>query len=727
MTFAAPLLAGVAAAIAIPALLILYFLKLRRREVEVSTTLLWKKAIQDLQANAPFQKLRKNILLLLQLLVLIAALLALAQPEIRGQARTGERTILLIDRSASMQALDGAEDGSLTRLEAAKQLAIEQVEAMREPGLLSGAETADQAMVIAFDESAEVVEHFTSDKRRLIEAIRSIRPTDAPSSLREAFALVDAQRPRVQPPAGAEPADPARAAALDEAPPPVRPQLVHLFTDGRLPDAGSVLPEAPDQIRLHAIGDPNAPNLGITAVRAERRYDQPAQLSIFVGVENTDRVQREADLELLIDGQIAGVRRVTLPPATAPGDANAPSGDVPAEGVPPATPTPPRTPGAGGAVFQMTRPEPALVEVRLRPVFDGGTDVLRVDDAATLVVGPARRTSVAVVTPGNLFLTEALRGLPLAQLDTYTPESYQAAARSGRLPAHDVTILDGWLPDAPSAAAGADGLAAPGLPPGNWLVFGAVPEPPFGLRPTGEVAPAQFIDWRRTHPALGGLTLAPVRIAELIVTEIPDGSTAEVIAETNEGPGLVELSAAATRAIVAPFDVAASNWPFDVSFVVFLAAAIDHLDTGSASTEGLGARQIPTGQILSDRLPPGAQGIVLTPPSGPDIPLTPAGDGRVVYGPLKQAGVYRLAWSGPAGVADTDRGGRVERLYAVNLASSSESDVPASAQLVTASSVVQAVDPRETERTQRLWPWFVLAALALLMLEWWVYNRKMAI
>ena len=74
MTWGAPLLAGIVALIAIPALLILYFLKLRRKTVEISTTLLWRQAIQDLQANAPFQKLRKNILLLLQLLALAAIL-----------------------------------------------------------------------------------------------------------------------------------------------------------------------------------------------------------------------------------------------------------------------------------------------------------------------------------------------------------------------------------------------------------------------------------------------------------------------------------------------------------------------------------------------------------------------------------------------------------------------------------------------------------------------------
>ena len=54
MTWLTPGLAAIAAMFAVPTLLILYFLKLRRRDMEVSTTLLWRKAIQDLQANAPF-------------------------------------------------------------------------------------------------------------------------------------------------------------------------------------------------------------------------------------------------------------------------------------------------------------------------------------------------------------------------------------------------------------------------------------------------------------------------------------------------------------------------------------------------------------------------------------------------------------------------------------------------------------------------------------------------
>src|SRR6478609_3056197 len=79
-SFITPLAGIIAAALSISALLVLYFLKLRRREIVVSSTILWRKAVQDLQVNAPFQKLRRNLLLLLQLLVLAHLCLALSRP-----------------------------------------------------------------------------------------------------------------------------------------------------------------------------------------------------------------------------------------------------------------------------------------------------------------------------------------------------------------------------------------------------------------------------------------------------------------------------------------------------------------------------------------------------------------------------------------------------------------------------------------------------------------------
>src|SRR6059036_2986282 len=116
--FLNPLPAVIAAAIAIPALLILYFLKLRRRERTVPSTLLWRKAIQDLQVNAPFQKLRRNLLLLLQMLLLLLLVLALSRPVANYYRGAGRTSVIIIDRSGSMSAHDMK--GGKTRLDEAK-------------------------------------------------------------------------------------------------------------------------------------------------------------------------------------------------------------------------------------------------------------------------------------------------------------------------------------------------------------------------------------------------------------------------------------------------------------------------------------------------------------------------------------------------------------------------------------------------------------------------------
>ena len=50
-----------------PAIIALYFLKLKRIPLEVPSTYLWRKSIEDLHVNSIWQRLRKNLLLYLQL------------------------------------------------------------------------------------------------------------------------------------------------------------------------------------------------------------------------------------------------------------------------------------------------------------------------------------------------------------------------------------------------------------------------------------------------------------------------------------------------------------------------------------------------------------------------------------------------------------------------------------------------------------------------------------
>src|SRR5437762_4941293 len=116
MNFLEPL--GLLGLTALVPVIALYFLKLKREQRVVPSTLLWKKVIDDMQVNAPFQRLKYSLLLLLQILLICLFGFSLARPYLSAGGTAGKKTVLLIDTSASMATRDGS-DGKLTRLEAA--------------------------------------------------------------------------------------------------------------------------------------------------------------------------------------------------------------------------------------------------------------------------------------------------------------------------------------------------------------------------------------------------------------------------------------------------------------------------------------------------------------------------------------------------------------------------------------------------------------------------------
>ena len=91
MNFLSPIAGLVLAAAVLPPLLLLWFLKLRRARTPVSSQRLWREAIEDMRANAPFQRLRWRWLLVLQILVLLLIAFAIARPRVQGAGESGQR------------------------------------------------------------------------------------------------------------------------------------------------------------------------------------------------------------------------------------------------------------------------------------------------------------------------------------------------------------------------------------------------------------------------------------------------------------------------------------------------------------------------------------------------------------------------------------------------------------------------------------------------------------
>jgi Mg-chelatase subunit ChlD len=177
VSFLAP--AAFALALLLPIIVAMYLLKLRRTEQVVSSVYLWRRMVRDLEANAPWQRLRRNLLLLLQLLFLAALVLALARPFTWTAGAAGQALILVLDTSASMAATDRPP----SRIEAAKTRARQLVDSL--PG-------DARVTVVAAGDGARVLVASSQDRRQVYQALDGLRAGTGGSDLTAALELASA-------------------------------------------------------------------------------------------------------------------------------------------------------------------------------------------------------------------------------------------------------------------------------------------------------------------------------------------------------------------------------------------------------------------------------------------------------------------------------------------------------------------------------------------------------
>src|SRR5256714_3489299 len=262
--------AALAFSIIIPIILLLYFMRPRRQERVIGSTLLWQQALQDLQASRPWQRLRITPLLLLQLLAAIFIVLILARPAIFLRSPISGDTIIILQASASMQATDVAPN----RFEAAKSQISDLIDSLG---------PNDHVSLISMAQTPQVLLAASQDKGQLTAALQRAKVTNQDADLQQALSLATALaagRTNIQ---------------------------VLVVGDGHVlpPDQTLVLPFP---VRYLRIGT-DAPNMAILAL-ASRTLQ--GNLVALAQIANYSHQQRSVPVELYADGKLVNVQTISL-------------------------------------------------------------------------------------------------------------------------------------------------------------------------------------------------------------------------------------------------------------------------------------------------------------------------------------------------------------------------------------------------------------------------------
>ncbi len=669
MTFLTPIAGLIAGAIAIPTLLLYYFLKLRRQPIRVSSTLLWVQATKDLQVNVPLRMIRASWLLLIQMLALLLLVAAIARPALHMDEAPASRVVILIDASASMGARDGP-DGQ-TRLEQARARAIELVNRGSRVG------SSSRVMVVAFAAQARAVTTFTQDRGALREAIAAIEQTDQPGRLAPALELASAA---IATDVGEE----SREEAAE----------VIVLSDGSFAESTGSLAIPGARARYEPMGErldeESRDNLGVVAISARRDYDDPGLMRVFVRVQSAARDETDAAMLLALDGEEVARVAVNVPGRDARG-----------------------TPGQSAQTFELRSPGGGVATVVL-----SGRDLLAADNAGGVVLDPPLRPAVLVVVregdgalespprgPSTL-LIDALREIGLSRLRVVSTTTYEATLDDAQRE-HDLIVFVNAAP-----------RAMPARPSLSFGAVGAIE----GVSQRADARPTGFVVWQRAHPVLRDVSLDGVHIARptpMTIAPESDGVRGVELASGMEGVLIALIEDRVARRVVVSFDLAQSTWPAHFGFPIFLSNSIEFLASGGTGEVGRAFRTDEAARVRTS----GAGGDVrLIPPAagGGDAIIVRAGSsesrraigGELPVGIVPLAGVYRVE-----GALDTQ--------LAINMLDEHESRLAVVETLDIGGETLEAAtgerEPRE------IWPWFVTIALGLLIVEWFLSASLMRV
>src|SRR5215468_4874389 len=542
MSFLSPLALALFA-LSLP-LVLLYFLKVRRRERTVPSLLLWEPALRDREASAFFQRLQRDPLLILQILALLALALALARPVVTIMGEGARKVVIVLDTSASMK----ARDVSPSRFAVAKSEAI---------GLVHRLGEGAEIMVIETGVQPRVLVPLGRDRERVVAAIRSAQARDLPhrivEAVRTARALVGTD-PRAE---------------------------IHIFTDGSFTLAQT--PEMTDP-RLHWNGVGQAGrNIAITNLAVRKTYYGSYEYQAFVSLVNYTPETQTFTFTLDVDDKTIAEKSVTLEPSVR------------------RSVVMPFSHGGGGTVS-------ARLQAR---------DDLATDNVAYAVLPPARKMSVLLVSPGNLFLEKVLRTDPQVSLEVRTPDQYQ-----GGMGEADVVVIDSVSP--------------PKVGPGRFVFVNGVPSD-VPLEMLGRIERPVVMDWDRAHPVMRHVEFAKVTIEDAL--RIRPLAAGRPLVEAVGGPLIYALEEPDRKALFVGFDLFKTDFPLRVAFPLILSNGLRWLHPAGLDQSSY---QLAAGQPILLPVEHGVTSVTVITPSGRRV-KAPITRGVVSFTETDEVGFYTLS------------------------------------------------------------------------------------
>ncbi len=336
-------------------------------------------------------------------------------------------------------------------------------------------------------------------------------------------------------------------------------------------------------------------------------------------------------------------------------------------------------------------------------------DGLAIDNRAFANINPQRRSKVLFVSPRNDALETFLQtpyAQRLADVERSGPEllttpEYRQKAEAG---AYDLIIYDQCSP--------------PQLPRCNTYFIGALPPDERWTSGTVEELP-QIIDTDRAHPLMRFVELGDLK---WIVTgrplEVPAGGT--ILIDSHRGVLVGIAPRAGFEDLVQSFEIVGENeegeryantdWPIRTSFPLFIGNVLTYL--GGAQPEATKEVTQP-GQPITLRTSAPVDAIEIEDPLGKRTRLQRGPQNSFVFGSTSTVGIYT--------VREGDSSETAQR-FAVNLFDPVESQIRPAERVETRYENIEstALEPARREA----WKIFLIGALGVLLLEWYIYNRR---